>query len=77
MTKEQKEYKIKLIYLIMVVNNEYAKRQPFKDMWEIITFAYDQVWWAMELKKVASQKTYEGGCFTIIGDNKRAEIIKP
>lgn len=59
MTKKQKEYKMKLIYLIIIVNTEYAKRKPFKDMWETIAFAYDQVYWGMELKIVATQKTQD------------------
>lgn len=62
MTKKQKEHKVKLIYLIMIVNAEYAKRKPFKDVWETISFGYEQVWWAMELKRVATQKTFENGC---------------
>lgn len=59
MTKKQKEHKMKLISLIMIVNTEYAKRQPFKDIWETIAFANEQVWWAMELKRVTTQKTFE------------------
>ena len=59
MTKEQKERKIKLIYLIIMVNNEYAKRKPFKSIWETISFTYNQVWWAMELKRVSAQKTFK------------------
>ena len=55
MTKEQKERKIKLIYLIILVNTEYAKRKPFKNVWETIAFATEQVMWAVELKKVAKQ----------------------
>lgn len=75
MTKKQKEHKMKLIYLIMIVNTEYAKRKPFKDMWETIAFAYEQVWWAMELRRVATQKTFESGGLAIVGDNRQAEVI--
>jgi hypothetical protein len=75
MTKKQKEHKMKIIYLIMIVNTEYAKRKPFKDMWETIAFAYEQVWWAMELKRVATQKTFENGGLAIVGDNRQAEVI--
>ena len=75
MTKKQKEHKMKLIYLIMIVNTEYAKRKPFKDMWETIAFAYEQVWWAMELKRVATQKTFESGSLAIVGDCKKPEVI--
>jgi hypothetical protein len=75
MTKKQKEHKMKIIYLIMIVNTEYAKRKPFKDMWETIAFAYEQVWWAIELKRVATQKTFENGGLAIVGDNRQAEVI--
>jgi len=54
MTKKQKEHSIKLIYLIILVNTEYARRKPFKDVWETIAFATEQVMWAVELKKVAT-----------------------
>lgn len=74
MTKKEKEHKLKLIYLIILVNTEYAKRKPFKDVWEIIAFATEQVMWAVELKKVATQKTFENGGLAIIGDSKRKEI---
>jgi hypothetical protein len=66
---------MKIIYLIMIVNTEYAKRKPFKDMWETIAFAYEQVWWAIELKRVATQKTFENGGLAIVGDNRQAEVI--
>ena len=75
MTKKQKEHKMKLIYLIMIVNTEYAKRKPFKNMWETIAFAKEQVMWAVELKKVATQRTFESGSLAIVGDNKQAEVI--
>ena len=58
MTKAQKEHKIKLIHLIILVNTEYARRKPFKNNWETIAFATEQVMWAYELKKVASQRTF-------------------
>jgi len=76
MTKKQKEHKMKLIYLIMIVNTEYAKRKPFKDIWETIAFGYEMVWWAMELKRVAQQKTFESGGLAIVGDNRQAEVIQ-
>ena len=63
MTKKQKEHRIKLIYLIILVNTEYARRKPFKDVWETIAFATEQVMWAVELKKLATQhktKTKQG-----------------
>ena len=52
MTKKQKEYRIKLIYLIILVNTEYARRKPFNDVWETIAFATEQLMWAVELKKL-------------------------
>ena len=75
MTKKQKEHKLKLIYLIILVNTEYAKRKPFKDVWETIAFATEQVMWAKELQKVATQRTFESGGLTIVGDNKKAEVF--
>jgi hypothetical protein len=75
MTKKQKEHRIKLIYLIILVNTEYARRKPFKDAWETIAFATEQVMWAVELKKVATQRTFESGGLAIVGDNRQAEII--
>jgi hypothetical protein len=75
MTKEQKEHKIKLIYLIMIVNLEYARRKPFKNMWETIAFAYEQVWWAKELIRVKTQKTFESGGLAIVGGNTKQEVI--
>jgi len=76
MTKKQKEHKIKLIYLIILVNTEYVKRKPFKDIWETIAFGYEMVWWAMELKRVVTQKTFESGSVAIVGDNRRPEVIQ-
>ena len=75
MPKEQKERKMKLIYLIILVNTEYAKRKPFKNVWETIAFATEQLMWAVELKKVATQKTFESGGLAIVGDNRQAEVI--
>ncbi len=56
MNKKQKEHKIKLIYLIFLVNAEYARRKAFKNPMEIIGFATEQVFWAMEFKRVVMQK---------------------
>lgn len=58
MTQKQKEHKIKLIYLIIIVNAEYAKRKPFNNVWETVSFAYEQILWSLELKRVATQKTF-------------------
>jgi hypothetical protein len=75
MTKKQKEHKMKLIYLIMIVNTEYAKRKPFKDLWGTIAFATEQVMWALELKKVATQKTFENAGLAIVDDNTNVATI--
>ena len=76
MTKKQKEHKIKLIYLIIIVQTEYARRKPFKDVWETIAFAMEMVLWAKELQRVITQKTFESGGLAIVGDNKRPEVIQ-
>lgn len=77
MTKEQKEHKIKLIYLILIVNAEYARRKPFKNIWETISFAMEQVKWGLELRRVVTQKTFEDGGFAFINDGDREEVIIP
>lgn len=77
LTKKQKEHKIKLIYLIIMVNAEYARRKPFKTIWETITFAMEQVFWVKELSRIARQKTFRNGGLAIIGENKRPEVIIP
>lgn len=75
MTKEQKERKLKLILLIIMVNTEYARRKPFTNVWETIAFALDNVWWAMEYKRVKSQPTFEKGGIAIVGNSKEPEVI--
>ena len=75
MTKAEKERKIKLIYLIILVNTEKAKRNAFKNVWETIDFATEQLMWAVELKKVATQRTFESGGLAICGDDRQAEVI--
>lgn len=77
MTKKQKEHKIKLIYLIIIVQTEYARRKPFKDVWEAIAFATEMVFWAKELRKVVTQRTFKSGGLAIVVDNRKAEIILP
>ena len=61
LTKKQKEHKIKLICLIMIVNAEYARRKPFKNAWKAIEFVHEQITWKWELKKVKAQRTAESG----------------
>jgi len=65
MTKEQKEHKIKLIYLIIIVNVEYARRKPFNNIYEIISFVYEQVFWARELARIVKSKTFKSGMYEI------------
>lgn len=74
-TKKQKEHKLKLIYLIMIVNTEYARRKPFKNVWEAIAFGCEQVMWINELRTVMAQRTFKSGGIAIVGDNKRPEVI--
>ena len=81
MTKQEKERKIKLIYLILLVNAEYARRKPFKNAFEIINFVTENVFWLKELKIIQSIVTFEKCCvehkegLAIVGDNKKTEII--
>ena len=56
MTKEEKEHKIKLILLIIIVQSEYARRKPFKNVFETIMFATEMIFWAEELKIVVTQR---------------------
>jgi len=74
MTKKEKEHKIKLICLILLVNTEYARRKPFKNIWETIAFASEQLYWAIELRRVQATKTFEKGC-VVVSENKLPEIV--
>ena len=76
MTQERKDHKIKLIQLIIMVNTEYARRKPFKNIFETLAFATEQVMWAVELRKVSTQKTFENDGLTVIGENKQHEKIQ-
>lgn len=79
MTLQEKEYKIKLIGLILIVHAEYGRRKIFKDVWETISYCMEAVKWSKELHKVSTQRTsdsvpnYEKGC--IVGNNNQPEII--
>ena len=57
MTLKEKEHKIKLIRLIILVDTEYVRRHVFKDVGEMILFVYGMVPWVEELKKLITQKT--------------------
>ena len=57
MTIKEKERKIKLILLILLVNTEYARRQPFKNIFELIEFAIEQLKWLQKFRMVLHQKT--------------------
>lgn len=73
MTLAEKEQKIKLIYLIIIVQTEYAKRKPFKDVWETIAFGYEVVWWAKELQRIKRIIPFEKG--GIVYESPKPEII--
>lgn len=74
-TKKEKERKLKLILLIVMVNNEYARRKPFKNVWEHIAFVMEQVMWGKEFIKVSRYLPFEKGGIIMDGDNAREEII--
>lgn len=77
----EKERKIKLICLILIVHAEYGRRQPFENYWDAIIYAMETVKWSKELARVSRQRTieslpnYEKGCIVASGENKRPEII--
>jgi len=56
MTANEKNRKVKLICLILIVNSEYARRKPFKHITEIIQFAAEQAKWINELQIILSQQ---------------------
>lgn len=80
-TKAEKQYKIKLIGLILILHAEYGRRNPFKDVWQAISYGMESVKWVKELQKVSAQRTiesipnYEKGCIVSCGENKQPEII--
>lgn len=79
MTLQEKERKIKLIMLILLVQSELYRKTIFKDCWEAIALSMETVYWFKELHKVNRQRTsdsvpnYEKGC--IVGNNNQPEII--
>ena len=75
MTLEEKQRKIKLISLIIIVQTEYAKRKPFKNHFETIAFAYEMVFWARELHRVSKTIPFKKGGIAIVGENIGSEII--
>lgn len=52
MTSTEKEHKIKLITLILIVEREKLRKQTFDHHWDYISFALEYVKWALELKNV-------------------------
>ena len=76
-TKKQKDNKIKLILLIILVSTEYARRQPWKNKWEVLTFSIEQIYWAHELIKIKSQKTFSIDAVEIFNDSIKREVIVP
>lgn len=68
MTKEQKERKIKIIHLILIVKHEYVRRNPFFNTQEMLNFSFDIVFWKNELEILKSQKTFEKGSIETINN---------
>lgn len=58
-TQAEKERKIKLIGLILIVHAEYGRRQPFENYWDAIIYAMATVKWSKELARVSRQRTIE------------------
>ncbi|WP_438423119.1 hypothetical protein [Aquimarina macrocephali] len=77
MTKAEKQHKLKLISLIILVNTEYARRKPFKDIWKTLAFAHEQVWWARQAVMLSYTPTFEKGGIAVIGENKESEVNLP
>lgn len=74
-TKSEKERKVKLIMLIIIVSLEYARRKPFKTPKETIDFATEQCLWVVELARVMRQKTFEVGGVAFARSNDGEEVI--
>ena len=77
MTKKEKERKIKLICLIMMCNYVKAQKQPPKNIVETLQFAFENINWMNELKRVVAQplpRHPKGGIAFVNGD--RPEVIQ-
>lgn len=57
MTKEEKEHKVKLLLLIILLNIEVTRRTKLKNPFELIFKITDNLHWVLELKKVLSTPT--------------------
>ena len=74
MTKQEKERKIKLLTLILLVENERFKKTNFDNHFKTIAFALEYMKWVVELAKVSKQKTFESGGISHVGNNVRKEV---
>ena len=76
MTHQEKQHKLKLIKLIMLVETERFKKSKFNSPFGIIAWAYDFMWWAMEYRKVSNIATFEkGGLAISVECNADNEVI--
>ena len=75
MTKQEKERKIKLLTLILLVENERFKKTNFDNHFKTIAFALEYMKWLVELAKVSRQKIFESGGLSYAGNNDRKEVF--
>ena len=64
MTVAQKERKLKIIMLILIVNTEILKRRKFNNPFEILVVAMDSLNWILEYRRLKNTPTYERECNT-------------
>lgn len=74
MTLQQKEHKIKLLTLMLILQYELAKRNEFKSFAEMINSTCEAIFWVNELKKIKSIPTFESGC-AIVGNSQTKEVV--
>lgn len=74
MTTKEKQHKIKLILLIILVLTEKARRHT-KTIHDVINITYEGVFWAKELKRVSRIPTFESGGIAIVGSSNNKEVI--
>ena len=61
MTNEQKQYKLKLIILIMLVEMERFRKTKFNNPSEQLAFSFGFAWWAIEYARVKSIPMFRMG----------------
>ena len=61
MTLSEKQRKMKIVCLIILVNCERYRKGAFKGIDGAISFACEQVFWARELRILAAHKPFEKG----------------